>query len=221
MKVVIRFFIFALFAVGLDCAWIENVTAEPPKSPSLSEVVLFGVRSVKELKQGNYPEAGQTCVRKYLDAIPPKSCLWLADVPSGPEGAVHARRRNLVEQIVAVMGENARDEAKAFSFAVPLYAEWEGMSEGPVGEADFVDQWVSKRPNTPIVPFLHLFKAHRLRAGFEAARARNEKGLGPILAKLYRDSIDVVRSSTNPLISCIASDLEAQPHVYLEGQGRP
>jgi len=63
--------------------------------------------------------------------------------------------------------------------------------------------------------------AHRLRAGYEAARAGQEKGLWPILARRYRESLDKVRSSTNPLISCIASDLEAQAYVYLEGQGRP
>jgi hypothetical protein len=90
-----------------------------------------------------------------------------------------------------------------------------------VDEANFVDNWLSKRPGTPIAPFLYLFKAHRLRAGYEAARARHEKGLWPILARRYREALDEAKSSTNPLISCIADDLEAQAFVYLEGQGRP
>ena len=221
IRAVLRYFLCVVLAAGLTCVWVDNVGAEPLGNPSLSEIVLFGVRPVKELKHGNNVEAGQICIRKYLDAIPPNSCLWLATVPSGPEDAVYVRRRNLVEQIVTAMGENAREEANVFAFAVPLHTEWEGMSEGPVVEADFVDQWISKYPNTAIAPFLHLFKAHRLRAGFEAARARNEKGLWPILARQYRESLDKVRSSANPLISCIAGDLEAQGYVYLEGQGRP
>jgi hypothetical protein len=221
MQFVMRFLIFTVFAVGLNCACIDKVTAEPSKSIFLSEVVFFGVRSVKELKQGNNLEAGQKCVRKYFDAIPPKSYLWLTNVPSGPESAVYARRRNLVEQMVTILGENVRSEAKAFASAVPLLAEWEGMSEGPVAEAAFVDQWLRKRPETSIAPFLHLFKAHRLRAGYEAARAGHEKSLWPILARQYKKSIDKARSIANPLISCIADDIEAQTYVYLAGQGRP
>lgn len=71
------------------------------------------------------------------------------------------------------------------------------------------------------VPLLHLFKAHRLRVGYEAARARHEKDLWPILAGRYREAMHKARSSTKPLIHCIADDLERQPFVYLEGQGRP
>ncbi|MBN2539091.1 MAG: hypothetical protein JXB09_03495 [Deltaproteobacteria bacterium] len=221
LKVVMRLFIFAVFAMGLNCAWLDNVTAKPSKPTSLSSIVFFGIRPVTELEQGNNPGAVQTCVRKYLDAIPPNSSLWLTKVPSGSEDAVYLKRRNLVEQMVTILGENVRSEAQTFASAVPLLAEWEGMSEGPVAEADFADQWLTKRPETSIAPFLHLFKAHRLRAGYEAARTEHEKGLRPVLARRYRESIDKARSSTNPLISCITDDLEAQTYVYLQGRRRP
>ena len=217
MKVANNLFCFVLFVLVLNCALIENVSAEQPRPISLSAIVFFGHPSVRELKQDNNLKTGHACLRKYLEAVSPKSYLLLPDVSSGPEDAV----RNLEEQIVTVMGENTRAEAKAFSQAVPLYAEWEGMSEGPVDEANFVGNWLSKRPGTPIAAFLHLFKAHRLRAGFEAARAGHNKGLWPILARQYRESLDKVRYSTNLLISCIAKDLEAQAYVYLEGYGRP
>jgi len=221
MKVAKNFFYFVLFALLLNCALIENVSAEQPGPISLSAIVFFGHPSVRELKQDNNLKTANECLRKYLNAIPPKSYLLSTDIPSSAEDAVNYKRRNLEEQIVTVMGENTRTEAKAFSLAVPLYAEWEGMSEGPVDEANFVDNWLSKRPGTPIAPFLHLFKAHRLRAGYEAARAGHEKGLWPVLAKKYKESLDKVISSTNPLIFCIAKDLEVQTYVYLEGYGRP
>ena len=127
----------------------------------------------------------------------------------------------MVEQMVAILGGKVRAEAEAFAYSVPLSIEWEGMSEGPVREANFVDNWLKKRPQTPIAPFLHLLKAHRLRAGYEAARARHEKDLWPILAGLYREEMNKARSSSNPLIHCIADDLEAQIFVYLGGHGRP
>jgi len=127
----------------------------------------------------------------------------------------------LKEQMVAILGQQAHAEAEAFANAIPLILEWEGMSGGPVGEADFVDNWLNKQPMTPIAPFLYLLKAHRLRAGYEAARARHENNLWPILARRYREALNMAKSSSNPLVSCIADDLDAQPFIYLEGQGVP
>lgn len=127
----------------------------------------------------------------------------------------------MLAHMITILGEDARQEAERFSAAVPLQMEWEGMSAGPVAEANFAGQWLAKHPDTPIAPFLHLFEAHRLRAGCEAARAGNEKGLWPILHRRYREELQKALSSPYPLIACIAADLEAQPFVYLEGQGRP
>ena len=221
MKTANRFLYFVLFALVLSFAPVGKIMAAQPSPTSLSAIVFFGHPSVRELKKDNNLKTGQPCLRKYLEAVSPKSYLMLPNNSTGSEDAVNHKRRNLEEQIITVIGDNARDEAKAFSLAVPLYAEWEGMSECPLDEANFVDNWLSKRPDTPIAQFLYLFKAHRLRAGYEAAQASHEKGLWPILAKKYRESLDKVRSSTNPLISCIANDLEAQEYVYLEGYGRP
>ena len=120
-----------------------------------------------------------------------------------------------------ILDNKTRDEARAFSKAVPLYLEWEGMSENPLNEVNFVDNWLSKRPGTPIAPFLYLFKAHRLRAGYECAQAGHEKDLWPILAVRYKESLEKASSFNNPLISCIIKDMEAQPYVYLEGYGKP
>jgi hypothetical protein len=211
---------FAMSALILNYTPIGEVMANPPE-PSLSALIFFGIPSVKEVKQNINLKTTNECIKKYLIAIPQKSYLLSADVPSGLENAVNYKRRNLEEQIVVVMGEKTRDEAKLFSMAVPLQSEWEGMSEGPLDEANFVDNWLNKRPNTSIAPFLHLFKAHRIRAGYECAWAGHEKGLWPVLAKRYKESLEKSNPSANPLISCIAKDLEEQAYVYLEGFGRP
>jgi hypothetical protein len=211
---------FAMSTLILNFTSVGEVMANPPEPP-LSAIVFFGIPSVKEVKQNTSLKTTSECVKKYLQAIPQKSYLLSADVPSGPRKAIKYKQCNLEEQIVIVMGEKTRDEAKLFSMAVPLQSEWEGMSEGPLGEANFVDNWLNKRPNASIAPFLHLFKAHRIRAGYECAWAGHEKGLWPILAKRYKESLEKSNSSANPLISCIAKDLEEQAYVYLEGFGRP
>jgi hypothetical protein len=219
MKVGKNILCFTLFILTLDYALVDKVMASPPE-PSLSSIVLFGMPSLTEIKQ-NKKFKPDKCFQKYLKAIPHKSYLFSAEMPSGPEDAVKLKRRNLEEQIVIIMGDKTREEARIFSLSAPLYTEWEGMSENPLTEANFVDNWLSKRPGTPIAPFLYLFKAHRLRAGYESAKAGHEKGLWPILAVRYKESLEKALSFDNPLISCIVKDMEAQPYVYLEGYGRP
>lgn len=212
---------FALAALLLNNITVDRAMAASPEMISLSNIVFFGIPSIKELKRNINLKTTNKCLQKYLKAIPKKSYILSADIPSVPEDAVNYKRRNLEEQIVIIMGDKTRDEARIFSLAVPLYAEWEGMSECPLDEANFVDNWLSKRPGTTIGPFLHLFKAHRLRAGYESAKAGHEKGLWPILAGEYKKSLEKAMSYANPLISCIVKDMEAQPYVYLEGYGRP
>jgi hypothetical protein len=219
MKIGKNIFSVVLFLLMLNFMLVNNAMAASSDS-SLSAIVLYGMPSVKEIKQNKNFKKNE-CHQKYLRAIPVKSFLLTADGPSGPEDTLKYRQRNLEEQIVIIMGDKTRDEARIFSLNVPLYTEWEGMSENPLNEANFVDNWLSKRPGTPIAPFLYLFKAHRLRAGYECAQAGHEKGLWPILARRYKETLEKSISSANPLISCIAKDLEAQPYVYLERYGRP
>ncbi|MBU2488585.1 MAG: hypothetical protein KKA60_04265 [Proteobacteria bacterium] len=215
---------FGLFlGIALSCLWAGKIAAEQGYDPSLSEVVLFDIRPIHELDPTQYPEQGRPCVVAYLAAISPASPLRKHQPPAGVEDAAKVRRRNMAEQMIVILGNDARKEAELFASALPLSAEWEGMSEMPLDEANFADNWMNKRPETsvPIAPFLYLFKAHRYRAGFEAAKFGHEKGLWPILAKRYHESFDKAKSYGNSLILCIADDLDAQPYVYLEGQGRP
>lgn len=196
-----------------------NATAEEP-GLSLSAAVFFGVPSVMEIKQSVDPDA-RDCLQKYLKAVPAGSFPAAARAPSWPEGTLEFRRRHLEEQMVIIMGGKARKAAHAFAQAVPLSLEWEGISENPIGEANFAEKWLQKHPGTAIEPFLHLFRAHRLRAGYECAKSGHEKDLRPVLAKEYRKTLEKAESFGNPLISCIAKDMEAQPYVYLKGRGRP
>ena len=210
-----------LFMIGVGCGGPTQAWAGSSGSPSLSEVVLLGVRSVNDLDFDKYPIERRQCLQRYLQAIPSNSILRLKTQAIQPEEAVQVRRRNLQEQMVSLIGRSAEAEAKTFASAVPISLEWEGMSEGPLEEADLARQWLERYPATPLRPFLHLFLAHRLRAGYEAARREHAKGLWPILAERYRKEIALALSSPNELIACIAEDLEAQSYVYLAGFGRP
>jgi hypothetical protein len=207
--------------LGANFGFFTASWAGSSGSVSLSEVVFLGGRSVNDLDEENYPSVRRRCLQGYLRAILPDSILRRQKFPVSPEEVVETRRQNLQEQIVVLIGRTAEAEAKTFTAAVPISLEWEGMSEGPLEEADLARQWLERYPATPLRPFLHLFMAHRLRAGYEAARREQAKGLWPILAERYKKEIFIARSSPNELIACLAEDLEAQPHVYLAGFGHP
>ena len=185
-------------------------------------MIFFGIRPLSEVIIERYPPDFQPCVRAYLSAIPPSSPLLLrCDLSPSPEKMVQTRRSHLIEQIVVLMGANTRKDAQAFSSSLPLQSEWEGMSDGPLSEAIFVDQWIEKHPQTAILPFLYLFKAHRLRAGYEAAKMAKDAHLSDTLSAQYHEALNLALDFLHPLISCIAKELDACPFVYLENQGRP
>lgn len=199
----------------------QEITKNPSPPVSLSEVVLFGVRPICELDLSRYPEARRSCVAAYLKTVPKASPLQQCSPPPAQAQMLAFRRKHLEEQMVVLLGETARRDAKRFARAVPLYLEWEGMSEGPLEEADLASQWLDKYPESPICPFLHLFMAHRLRAGFEASTKEFGKGLPPVLAAQYHKHLNEALKSPNPLIQCVAKDLEEQPYVSLSGSDRP
>jgi hypothetical protein len=201
--------------------------ASPPASaddlwsPSLSEVVLYGLRPASELDPTRYPAAGGACVAAYLRALTRAPAAAQPQPADDAEAVVRARRGSLEAQAVALLGPRAAADAKGFARAVPLAAEWEGMSEGPRAEASGAEQWLRMHPRTALEPFVHLFAAHRLRAAYEAAWREEGAKRAAGLALGYAQQLELARRTSNRLISCVADDLDAQPHVYLPGAPKP
>jgi len=221
MGLIARFFLFIIGTTTLLASCSDRASAQTLEPLSLSHVVLWGTPTVNELKQsiGEGDKGG--CIARYLEAIPSDSPLWHMNPSPEQETILSHRKNNMVEQMVTVMGNHVRNEARAFVSLVPFHLEWEGTSEAPLAEVSFIDEWLARYPHTSIAPFLYLLKAHRLRAGFEAASAQKETALQLTLSQQYRKSINTVLSLNNPLITCIASDLDAQPYIYIKDKGRP
>jgi hypothetical protein len=113
-----------LLVVVFCFGWPKGVGAGSSGLPSLSEVVLFGVRSVSDLDPDKYPEERRRCLWRYLQAVPPNSRLRLQPQAVRPEEAVQVRRSKLEEQMVRLIGWSAEAEAKNFASAVPISLEW-------------------------------------------------------------------------------------------------
>jgi len=203
-----------LFALSLP-SWAD----EQRPQPSLTDVVLLASFPLSSLNPDAYPANHRFCVGDYLAAAGP---LFTRENDTGNENEnISLRRWRLERHINSILGMEGRDDAEKFAAGVPVGLEWEGMSEGPIMEADYAEQWLQKFPHSPIKSFLHLFAAHRFRAAYEAASRERAKGLIPIAAEKYRAHFRQAQSSANPRIICIAGDMDALPYVYLSGFGRP
>jgi hypothetical protein len=193
--------------------------ADHRPQPSLTDVVLLVSFPLSSLSPTAYRSNQRACVESYLAAG--KASLSKEAKAANEEQKIVIRRWRLERHITVIHGSTGKKDAERFTAGFPLSLEWEGMSAGPLIEADYTEQWLKRYLQSPIVPFLHLLAAHRFRAGFETAGREDAKGLIPITAAKYRHHLQAARSTGNDKIACIANDLEALPYVYLSGFGRP
>jgi hypothetical protein len=198
---------------------VHGWVADERPQPSLTDIVLFNSFPLSSLSPASYGDNPWDCVKGYVTAAKPS--LSKEPASGRAEQIITVRRWRLERHMIVIHGQTAKREAELFAAGVPLSLEWEGMSEGPLLEADYAEQWLNRYPQSPMVPFLHLFAAHRFRAGFEAAGREHAKGLIPITATQYRQHLQAARSAGNNWISCIAKEMEALPYVYLPDFGRP
>jgi hypothetical protein len=196
-------------------AWAADQRPEP----SLTDVVLFASLPLSSLDTAAYRDKQQVCVKKYLMAA--KKYMHNEPKPGQSEQNIAIRRWRMERYILLIQGPTSKKDAGLFASGVPLILEWEGMSEGPLVEADYTEQWLKQYPQSPIVPFVHIFAAHRYRAGFETASSEHAKGLIPNTAAKYKQHLQAARSAGNGWITCIADDMEGLAYVYLSGFGRP
>jgi hypothetical protein len=186
------------------CLLATGVRAETRLA--LSDAVLHGVLPLSSLRAELDPATEKSCLERYLASVPPRSPLWRAPPPASAESAQPALKRNLLEQMVALLGESVRKEASGFAHEFPLVVEWEGMMENPLGEADFIADWLAAHAGSPLAPFLQLLLAHRLDAAWRYAP--NDKKA--TLASRFDAALAPALASAHATIHCLARDLRSQ-----------
>jgi len=210
-----------LTVLGWDNCSMAHAGTDDPPGPFLSEVVLFGVRPISELEPSLFENERRQCVESYRKAVSLQSPLWNWRDPKSAKDALTAKRCNLEAQMIVLLGQGAADEAAKFTHEIPLFVEWEGMSESPLEEVRLAEQWLERYPGTSLRSFVQLFMAHRLRAAYECAHREQAKSLRTMAAGRYREQLAAALASANKLIVCIAKDLEALDYVYLPGFAKP
>lgn len=193
-----------LLALSVACVCASGARAE--QTLSLPDAILHGLRPLAELRQSLDPVTDPACLELYLASVPSYSPLWRKAPPRSAEAALPALQQNLVEQMIALLGEGTRGEASAFVQAFPLTIEWEGMMQNPLAEADFVASWLAGHPGSILAPFLHLLLAHRLDAAWRFAPSSAK----PALNHRFEEALAPALANERPAIACLAREQRTQ-----------
>ena len=201
----------------------SQVMAGESDSLSLSGFVLFSALPVSALDETFISKEKSECRLEYVSSL--KS--FFKKEPEAKKGEnnesylLSLRRWRLERQICFIFGKEVSKEAESFVSKLPLSLEWEGMADGPLAEAEYAEKWISQRPESKILPFVHLFAAHRLRALSEISCLRGDKEKIDLFFQGFRKHIKSALSSGNKRIICLAKDMEDLPHVYLRCENKP
>jgi len=108
--------------------------------------------------------------------------------------------------------QNPRSAAAEYASHARILYEWEGMHTSPLDEASYAEDYVRDHPRSPLVPYLNLFIAERIRCAFELLDgAENDREM-LALADRYRVFLDRARRA-DPLVALIAADLDGLSFV--------
>jgi hypothetical protein len=201
--------------IGIACTGSLALAGAPdPAAPfrgDLARAVFFGDRAITRVKASALAEPLRGRFTSFCDRFARfRSSLSDAGLPrEGPERAVREKRRHVERAIVALIPRDGI-EALAADYArhATIHYEWEGMSDGPLAEAEFAETHLHEQPESPIRPYLGLFILHRLR--YAEAFLASERRLEASAAAAARSSRyrSAALADPDPLIRALATDLD-------------
>ena len=147
--------------------------------------------------------------------IEPKDMTFPADVGF--------REKQWLEGAIVALVDAPGIEKTAADYAskAKLYYEWEGMSDGPLGEAQFAETFLSANPATPLRSYLLLFLLHRYRCAYECLDFEKKLEGRAKVAQKYQLSLKEALESPDPLIALVADDIDRAPYLYIKTDEHP
>ena len=194
------------------------VAPEPlPPSPfsgDLARAVFFGDRAITRFQPRGLPEplrARFTVFRERFARF--KSHLSDAGLPrEGPERWQFQKRRHVERAIVSLIPhKDIQSLAADYARRATIHYEWEGMSDGPLAEAEFAEATLQEQPDTPLRPYLNLFLVHRLRYAQAFLASEKKPDAAAVAASRAAKHRAAAANDPDPLIRAVAADIELLP----------
>ena len=123
--------------------------------------------------------------------------------------------------VLLIYSAGIEDTAATYARNAKIYLEWEGMSDGPLEEARYAENYLKQNPSTPIKPYLLLFLVHRYRIAFECLDNEKDDERQAETAAKYQQYLKLARSEKDPLIGAIADDINKQSYLYIRTIKQP
>ena len=123
-------------------------------------------------------------------------------------------KEQAVERAIACLVEapNAAQLATDYAAKARILYEWEGLSSSPLEEAEYAEQYINDHGDSPLVPYLCLFVAERLRYAFEYLNQQKNPMEATAVAARYRSYIGRARRA-DPIVALAADDLDGLPFL--------
>jgi|GEM_PF-4366676 len=160
----------------------------------------------------SFPGGIKKRIREYVRrSLNFRSRLPASGIPKGPELWLARKRASLEQGIVSLISAKNIEQLAADSAAkARLFYEWEGLSDPPLEEARFAQEFLKKHPQTPLRPYLLLFILNRASQAIETMKRGNEAALTEV-QKLIETSRSGALTCSDPLVEWMARDLERNP----------
>lgn len=169
---------FFLGTLGIVMVWTQCLAAQLcPQSTGelLLGSVCEGSEAIVDLDVENIPDNLRPALVGYIKrfrsfvSMLPTDSSELEGVDAFAAAAMLDKRRRMERAIVSLLDcPDAADAGAEYAAQATLCLEWEGMSDGPLREAEFAERYLEKHPQTPLRPYLLLFLGHRLLRAAEA-----------------------------------------------------
>ncbi len=184
--------------------------------------VFFGTGDL-HLDTSNIPFYIKRKIVEYSEKCVDFQPVVYADAGFSDSGQALVNKRQLIERAIVVLIDVADIESLAAEYVAnaKIFYEWERMTENPLDEGMYAEEYLNADLSTPLMPYLVLFIAHRYRCAYECILANNETKWKKYTELRYGYYLHAAKSSSNILVNLIAEDMDRQPFLYIPDSKRP
>lgn len=119
-------------------------------------------------------------------------------------------KKQTIEKAIVSLIEIKNIENIAFNYIndATIAYEWEGMSDGPLGEAGYAEYFLKDNPKTVIKPYIYLFLIHRYKCAIEYLNYEKKQDVKQEVFKKYNLYLKYATEFPDILIQEIAKDID-------------
>ncbi len=192
---------------------------------SLYKTLLFNEipeYSPAKLNINAYPEAYRARLLEYRTRWKSFQSHIAVGKGSREEQMVLKKKIQVERGIVSLVNTKGIGELAAeYADKAPISLEWEGMSDGPIGEAEYAENELDRNPQSPMKPYLVLFLLHRYRIAFECLDYEKEPETQAMVSNKYREYLKMAKADKDILVGLIAGDIDKQHYLYIKTEKHP